>query len=186
MSRRLLDMDKRIKKLRDDIIKIKKVYYDLFINVTFDIPIEDADKSLQVARLLDNLDLSCLDDRYISRSEMARRTKVAMDKLKDGGRVFTSSMFGWDNVENDWVFPNWEEQDLIDYMRYLYYQDERSASYVAKKMNKSGTLGKRGGKWTAASILRVIRNEYHIKRNQYEKPEWWGDSHYHVDILMLG
>ena len=56
----------------------------------------------------------------------------------------------------------------------------------AKKMNKSGTLGKRGGKWTAASVLRVIRNEYHIKRNQYEKPEWWGDSHYHVDILMLG
>ena len=174
MSRGLLDMDKRIKKLREDIIKLKEYLPRAAIY--------DA----KLRRMITELDETCLDGRYISRSEMARRTKVAMDKLKDGGRVFTSSIFGWDNVENDWVFPNWEEQDLIDYMRYLYYQDERSASYVAKKMNKSGTLGKRGGKWTAASVLRVIRNEYHIKRNQYEKPEWWGDSHYHVDILMLG
>ena len=180
MSQRLLDMDKRIKKLRDDIVKIRKTVYKTKWGT------RPRELRLYVLGALDNLDLTCLDDRYISRSEMARRTKVAMDKLKDGGRVFTSSIFGWDNVENDWVFPNWEEQDLIDYMRYLYYQDERSASYVAKKMNKSGTLGKRGGEWTSASVLRVIRNEYHIKRNQYEKPEWWGDSHYHVDILMLG
>tara|TARA_Y100001937_G_C7132720_1_gene338386 strand:+ start:2132 stop:2674 length:543 start_codon:yes stop_codon:yes gene_type:complete len=180
MSQRLLDMDKRIKKLRDDIVKIRKTVYKTKWGT------RPRELRLYVLGALDNLDLTCLDDRYISRSEMARRTKVAMDKLKDGGRVFTSSIFGWDNVENDWVFPNWEEQDLIDYMRYLYYQDERSASYIAKKMNKSGTLGKRGGKWTSASVLRVIRNEYHIKRNQYEKPEWWGDSHYHVDILMLG
>ena len=178
MSQRLLDMDKRIKKLRDDIIKLKDMNSYLYVFKHSNIS--------KIRRIITELDETCLDDKYISRSEMARRTKVAMDKLKDGGRVFTSSMFGWDNVENDWVFPNWEEQDLIDYMRYLYYQDERSASYVAKKMNKSGTLGKRGGKWTAASVLRVIRNEYHIKRNQYEKPEWWGDSHYHVDILMLG
>ena len=178
MSQRLLDMDKRIKKLRDDIIKLKDMNSYLYVFKHSNIS--------KIRRIITELDETCLDDKYISRSEMARRTKVAMDKLKDGGRVFTSSMFGWDNVENDWVFPNWEEQDLIDYMRYLYYQDERSASYVAKKMNKSGTLGKRGGKWTAASVLRVIRNEYHIKRNQYEKPQWWGDSHYHVDILMLG
>ena len=178
MSQRLLDMDKRIKKLRDDIIKLKDMNSYLYVFKHSNIS--------KIRRIITELDETCLDDKYISRSEMARRTKVAMDKLKDGGRVFTSSMFGWDNVENDWVFPNWEEQDLIDYMRYLYYQDERSASYVAKKMNKSGTLGKRGGKWTAASVLSVIRNEYHIKRNQYEKPEWWGDSHYHVDILMLG
>ena len=179
MSQRLLDMDKRIKKLRDDIIKIRKAVYKTKGATARGL-------RLYVLGALDKLDLTCLDDRYISRSEMARRTRVAMDKLKDGGRVFTSSMFGWDNVDDGTVIPNWEEQDLIDYMRYLYYQDERSASYVAKKMNKSGTLGKRGGKWTAASVLRVIRNEYHIRRNQYEKPEWWGDSHYHIDILMLG
>ena len=173
-------MDKRIKKLRDDIIKIRKAVFKTTDGTSV------RGLRLYVLGALDKLDLTCLDDGYISRSEMVRRTRVAMDKLKDSGRVFTSSIFGWDNVEDDRVIPNWEEQDLIDYMRYLYYQDERSASYVAKKMNKSGTLGKRGGKWTAASVLRVIRNEYHIKRNQYEKPEWWGDSHYHVDILMLG
>ena len=171
-------MDKRIKKLREDIIKIRNAVYEYN-------PSSLAQRNA-VLTMLDNLDLTCLDDRYISRSEMVRRTRVAMDKLKDSGQIFTSSIFGWDNVDDGTVIPNWEEQDLIDYMRYLYYQDERSASYVAKKMNKSGTLGKRGGKWTAASVLRVIRNEYHIQRNQYKKPEWWGDSHYHVDILMLG
>ena len=179
MSQRLLDMDKRVKKLREDIIKLKDMTSYLYK------PVKHSNIS-KIRRMIIELDETCLDDKYISRSEMVRRTRVAMDKLKDSGRVFTSSIFGWDNVENNWVFPNWEEQDLIDYMRYLYYQDERSASYVAKKMNKSGTLGKRGGKWSAASVLRVIRNEYHIKRNQYKKPEWWGDSHYHVDILMLG
>ena len=173
-------MDKRIKKLRDDIIKIRKAVFKLPAKTSV------GGLRLYVLSAIDDLDLTCLDDRYISRSEMARRTRVAMDKLKDSGQIFTSSIFGWDNVVDGTVEPNWEEQDLIDYMRYLYYQDERSASYVAKKMNKSGTLGKKGGKWTAASVLRVIRNEYHIKRNQYERPEWWGDSHYHVDILMLG
>ena len=178
MSRRLLDMDKKIKKLRKDITKLKML--NSYLNVI------ETDDIKKIRRIIAELDETCLDDRYISRSEMVRRTRVAMDKLKDSGQIFTGSIFGWDNVDDGTVIPNWEEQDLIDYMRYLYYQDERSASYVAKKMNKSGTLGKRGGKWTAASVLRVFRNEYHIKRNQYKKPEWWGDSHYHVDILMLG
>mgnify|MGYP001296231884 FL=1 len=170
-------MDKRMKKLREGIIKLKEYL------ITEDYYFKDY-KDLK--NLVAALDETCLDDKYISRSEMARRTRVAMDKLKDSGQIFTSSIFGWDNVVDGTVKPNWEEQDLIDYMRYLYYKDERSASYVAKKMNKSGTLGKRGGKWTAASVLRVIRNEYHINRNRYKTPEWWGDSHYHVDILMLG
>ena len=177
MSQRLLDMDKRMKKLREGIIKLKEYL------ITEDYYFKDY-KDLK--NLVAALDETCLDDKYISRSEMARRTRVAMKNLKDSGRVFTNSIFGWDNVVDGTVKPNWEEQDLIDYMRYLYYKDERSASYVAKKMNKSGTLGKRGGKWTAASVLRVIRNEYHINRNRYKTPEWWGDSHYHVDILMLG
>lgn len=172
---RALDMeDKRIKKLREDIIKLKEYLPKAAIY--------DAKLRIMIAEL----DETCLDDKYISRSEMVRRTRVAMDKLKNTGKIFTSSVFGWDNVGDGTVVPNWEEQDLIDYMRYLYYKDQRSGSFVARKLNDSGMAGKKGGKWTSAGVLRILRNEYHINRNRYKKPDWWGDSYYHVDILILG
>ena len=173
-----LDMeDKTIKKLREDIIKLKEylISEDYYFKDYKDL------KNLVAA-----LDETCLDDKYISKSEMARRTQEAMDKLKNTGKIFTGGMFGWDNVEDGTVYPNWDEQDLIDYMRYLYYKDQRSGSFIANKLNDAGYTGKRGGKWQGQSVLRTITNAYHIKRNSYKKPDWWGDSHYHSDILILG
>ena len=163
-------MDK-IKKLRDDIINIRKTVHKTRGATARGL-------RLYVLGALDKLDLTCLDDRYISRSDMVRRPRVAMDKLKDSGQIFTGSVFGWDNVEDGTVVPNWDEQDTITYMQYL-WADNRTGAYIAKKMNDANITGKRGGKWTSASVLRVIRNEYHSNRNKYPKPDWWGEEHYH-------
>ena len=135
-----LDMDKRVKKLREDIIKLKEYVKgsNILANMNY----------LQCA--VAALDETCLDDKYISKSEMARRTQEAMDKLKNTGKIFTGGIFGWDNVEDGTVSPNWDEQDLIDYMRYLYYKDQRSGSFIANKLNDAGYTGKRGGKWRKA------------------------------------
>ncbi len=156
-------MDK-IKKLREDIIKLKKYVKEsnLLENMHY----------LQCA--VTALDETCL----VSKEDLRNRTKEGMKKLKNTGRKFTSVMFGWDNVEDGTVVPNWDEQDTIAYMQYL-WADDRTGAYIAKKMNDANITGKRGGKWTSASVLRVIRNEYHSNRNKYPKPDWWGEEHYH-------
>ena len=163
-------MDK-IKKLRDDIIKIRETVYKTRGATARGL-------RLYVLSELDKLDLTCLDDKYISKEDLRNRTKEGMNKLKDGGQIFTASIFGWDNVEDGTVVPNWDEQDTIAYMQYL-WADDRTGAYIAKKMNDANITGKRGGKWTSASVLRVIRNEYHLNRNKYPKPDWWGEEHYH-------
>jgi len=165
MSRVLLDMDK-IKKLREDIIKLKE--YLLSEDYYFK-------EYKDLKNLVTNLDETCL----VTKEDLRNRTKEGMNKLKNTGRKFTSVMFGWDNVEDGTVVPNWDEQDLIDYMRHLYMKDDRTASWIARKMNNDNIAGKKGGKWSSAGVLRTIRNTYHLNRNKYPKPDWWGDSYYH-------
>jgi hypothetical protein len=154
-----------IKKLHDDIIKLKK--YVKESNILTDM------NYLQCA--VKALDETCL----VSKEDLRNRTKDGMNKLKDTGRRFTGVMFGWDNVEDGNVVPNWDEQDLIDYMRHLYMKDDRTASWIARKMNNDDITGKNGGKWSSAGVLRTIRNTYHLNRNKYTQPDWWGDSYYH-------
>tara|TARA_B100000902_G_C27190385_1_gene853589 strand:+ start:440 stop:850 length:411 start_codon:yes stop_codon:yes gene_type:complete len=121
------------------------------------------------------LDETCL----VSKEDLRNRTKEGMNKLKHTGKKFTSVIFGWDNVEDGTVVPNWDEQDLIDYMRHLYMKGDRTASWIARKMNNDDITGKKGGKWLSNGVLRTIRNTYHTNRNKYPKPDWWGDSYYH-------
>ena len=110
------------------------------------------------------------------------RTKESMIKLREGGKIFTGPIFGWDNVKDGTIVPNWDEQDLIDYMRHLFYNDKISGRAIAKRMDGDGVKGKRGGKFTSSMVLRTIRYEYHAKRNKYPKPDWWGDSYYHDSV----
>ena len=160
----LLDMTE-IKKLHDDIIKLKRACINL--------------PPSKIQKLINKLDVTCLETNYVSIVETTKLVKESMKKLKDTGRRFTGVMFGWDNVEDGTVVPNWDEQDLIDYMRHLYMIDDRSAAWIARKINNDNNTGKKGGKWSSAGVLRTIRNTYHLNRNKYTKPNWWGDSYYH-------
>ena len=165
-------MDK-IKKLREDIIKLKE-YLALFrANCS-----RRGDYEYAIRSIIDELDETCL----VTKEDLRNRTKEGMNKLKNTGRKFTSVMFGWDNVEDGTVVPNWDEQDLIDYMRHLYMKDDRTASWIARKMNTDNITGKKGGKWSSNGVLRTIRNTYHLNRNKYPNPDWWGDSYYQ-DII---
>lgn len=159
-------MDK-VKKLREDIIKLKEYLEYRADNGYF----YDA----KIRRRIAELDETCL----VSKEDLRNRTKDGMNKLKDTGKQFTAVVFGWDNVEDGTVVPNWDEQDLIDYMRHLYMIDDRSAAWIARKMNNDNNTGKKGGKWGSSSVLRTIRNTYHLNRNKYTRPNWWGDSYYH-------
>jgi len=132
--------------------------------------------------MIAELNISCLESKYVSRVEMTRRAKESMVKLIEGGKIFTGPIFGWDNVKDGTIVPNWDEQDLIDYMRHLFYNDKISGRAIAKRMGEDGVRGKRGGKFTSSMVLRTLRYEYHANRNKYPKPDWWGDSYYHDSV----
>ena len=72
------------------------------------------------------------------------------------------------------LVPNWNEQNVIDYMYWQVERNGMSATSVAKNLNKEGLRGKRGGNWSATSVLKVLRNPFHERRKKFPYPERWG------------
>ena len=110
----------------------------------------------------------------MERGLISERTQEGMNQLKATNQRVTHSIFGWDAQEDGSLVPNWREQNAIDVMAWQVNQNGMSATAVARDLNKKGWKGKRGGKWHGASVLRTIRNDFHMQRNKYPKPENWG------------
>mgnify|MGYP003995104137 CR=1 FL=1 len=55
----------------------------------------------------------------MERELISERTKMGMNQLKATHRKFTQSIYGWDTNEQGSVEPNWLEQGMIDYMRWM-------------------------------------------------------------------
>ena len=89
-----------------------------------------------------------------------------------------NDIFWWDKVGKNLV-PNWSEQDVIDFMRWAYYKQEKSSTWIAKHLNEKGMTGKRGGTWKASMVLRTMRYEFHAQPELFEKPPDWGSSKWH-------
>ena len=107
-----------IERLRETIINLKNYLNDSSI-------LKDMSLLQIMVSSLDETCLEPLSEYRITKAEMRRRTKESMDKLKNSGQVFTGPIFGWDNVGDGTVVPNWDEQDDIDYMRYLFLKDKK-------------------------------------------------------------
>jgi len=56
-------------------------------------------------------------------------------------KKFTQSIYGWDETEQGALIPNWNEQNLIDYMYWQVEKNGMSATSVAKHLNKEGLDG---------------------------------------------
>ena len=92
-----------------------------------------------------------------------------MDLKKSQFKSFTGPIYGWDKDENDNLTPNWQEQMVIDWMRNMYYNAKKSANEIAKLLNADKIMGKRGGKWSSASVIRTIKNPFHDEREKFKK-----------------
>ena len=114
----------------------------------------------------------------LSRKQVSKLTKKSVTNLKNQKRVFTNSIYGWDNKKDGTLVPNWKEQALIDQMRFLHLEKKMPAGSIAKWLRAEGAKGKRGGKFTSTSILRTISNEFHAGRNDFKKPEWFTNNPY--------
>lgn len=62
--------------------------------------------------------------------------------------------------------------------------NEVTATSVARSLNKRGIKGKLGGLWRSQGVLRTIKNKFHIKRNEFDIPEWWGDKVWHRKMKL--
>ena len=114
----------------------------------------------------------------LSRSEISKLTKKAMDKNKKELRAFTGPIYGWDKLKDGSLKPNWKEQKQIDCMRFLYLSQKLSANKIAKVLTNSKVKGKRGGKWTSVGVMRVINNDFHKNRSRFPMPAKWRENPY--------
>ena len=115
----------------------------------------------------------------MERGLISERTQEGMAYLKDNHLQFTGVIYGWDAKADGSIVPNWKEQSLIDYMAWQMRTNGMSATSVARSPNKKGLTGKLGGKWTANTVLRAVRNDYHTERTCFGYPKGWGSEPWH-------
>ena len=115
----------------------------------------------------------------MERGLISERTQEGMNQLKAMNKKFTQSIYGWDETEQGTLVPNWNEQNVIDYMYWQVEKNGMSATSVAKHLNKEGLKGKRGGNWSSTSVLKVLRNSFHERRRKFPNPEKWGSKVWH-------
>ena len=115
----------------------------------------------------------------MERGLISERTQEGMNQLKAMNKKFTQSIYGWDETEQGTLVPNWNEQNVIDYMYWQVEKNGMSATSVAKNLNKEGLKGKRGGNWSSTSVLKVLRNPFHERRRKFPNPEKWGSKSWH-------
>ena len=115
----------------------------------------------------------------MERGLISERTQEGMAYLKDNHLQFTGVIYGWDAKADGSIVPNWKEQSLIDYMAWQMRTNGMSATSVARSLNKKGLTGKLGGKWTANTVLRAVRNDYHTERTCFGYPKGWGSEPWH-------
>jgi putative DNA-invertase from lambdoid prophage Rac len=115
----------------------------------------------------------------MERGLISERTLEGMAYLKREQLRFTRAIFGWDHDKNGDLFPNWTEQSWIDYMAWQVEHNEVTATSVARSLNKRGIKGKLGGSWRSQGVQRTIKNKFHITRNEFDIPDWWGNKVWH-------
>lgn len=91
------------------------------------------------------------------RDQIAERTKLAIGYLRDNGKVFSHTPYGYDRLEND-LIKNAAEQATIAMMKSL-----KDSGYgtrkIATHLNKQGIKSKHGGKWYAKTVDQVLKRE---------------------------
>tara|TARA_R100000781_G_scaffold108798_1_gene73501 strand:+ start:185 stop:820 length:636 start_codon:yes stop_codon:yes gene_type:complete len=134
---------------------------------------------------VDKDDAEQVDTLSAHRKRLSEEAKESIAKKKAENKVFTGEIFGWDRDGDDMV-PNWREQDTIDYMRFRYYEQHWSGNKIAKHFNELELKGKKGGAWTSSMVLRTCRYTYHVNREKFTPPYWWGSEAYHDAIDFRG
>ena len=99
---------------------------------------------------------------------ISKATKNGLNNKKQSLTRFTQHIYGWDNTDSGDLIPNWDEQALIDRMR-LERKSHLSYSFIAKRLNAEGYKGKKGGKFYAGTVRKILDNEIHYRREEFRE-----------------
>jgi len=91
------------------------------------------------------------------RERIGYATKTAHENLRAQGMAFNRDIYGFDKADDGSLVPNRQELATLALMRDL-SNDDKSASEIARQLNRDGRLGKRGGQWQAKTVLNKLRH----------------------------
>lgn len=95
-----------------------------------------------------------------SRSISENSTWSIQKRFRNGTYKLAYPPYGYDNVDGEMVVI--PEQGEIVKRMYEQVLAGVSPSQIAKELNEQGVLTKRNGKWTAHTIIGIIRNEKYV------------------------
>lgn len=96
----------------------------------------------------------------MEREIVGERTKEALAIKKASGKVYGPVPLGWDKADNGELVPNETEQVVIRRMKSM-KANGLSFNRIAHTLNDEGIRGKKGGKFQAVSIQKILENEIH-------------------------
>jgi len=170
-----LKIDRMFRMVSDALITVDELSSEGFTLHVVDLHGEPVDTSSPTGRFFLTI-LAAMAE--MERGLISERTQMGMDYLKATQKKFTRAIYGWDTTNEGSLVPNWNEQNVIDYMRWMLGLGV-TASSIAKELNKQGIKGKLGGKWYGSSVLNTVRNDFHQQRKKYNKPHNWGEKEWH-------
>jgi DNA invertase Pin-like site-specific DNA recombinase len=119
---------------------------------------------LLLVSLDDHLDLAGASGRLFAKLRLlfgeyerepgGERTSHALQHKRSTGQAFSREPFGWDR-DGKQLVPNVAEQQVLRDMR-AWRAEGVNDNAIAVRLNAAGVKGKRGGKWQANTVWRVL------------------------------
>jgi site-specific DNA recombinase len=91
------------------------------------------------------------------RELIGERTGNALAHKRRIGQAFSREPYGWDQTEDGRLVRNDAEQAVIAEMR-AWHSDGVTDNAIATRLNDRGVPGKRGGRWQANTVWRILRS----------------------------
>lgn len=96
----------------------------------------------------------------LERNLISERTAAAMQHKKGRREVYSPTPLGFDRTADDRLAANEEEQEIVRLvMRHRKRGD--AMNVIASKLNAAGVKGKKGGRFHASTVRRILTNSLH-------------------------
>jgi len=114
----------------------------------------------------DHIDLAGAMGRFFARLRVllgefereliGERTSNALQYKRRSGQVYSHAPYGWDLGDEGCLIVNDAEHAVVDEMR-AWRAAGMNDNAIASKLKDEGVRGKRGGKWQANTVYRILK-----------------------------
>lgn len=122
---------------------------------------------VRLLSLDDHIDLTTAMGRFFARLRVllgefereliGERTGNTLKHKRRTGQVYAREPYGWDHDGDGHLVENDAEQRVLAQMR-DWRAEGVNDNAIATRLNDQGTLGKRGGRWQANTVYRILKN----------------------------